>query len=97
MFFDENALMIGEALTTEQEEQLVILLSRNLDLFAWSIKDVPGIDPNFINHHLSLDKGVKPIAQMRRKTNAEKSMSIQKETTNLLESEFIPEVHTPHG
>src|ERR1044072_3122308 len=71
------------------------LLSRNLDFFARSIQDVPGIDQNFISHRLSLNSGVKPIANVWRKFNAEKSLAIQKETAKLLEAEFIWEVQYP--
>lgn len=46
--FGERVPKIGTMLSKEQEDRLTKLLCGNLDLFAWNIKDVLGIDPNFI-------------------------------------------------
>ncbi|XP_057426237.1 uncharacterized protein LOC130719638 [Lotus japonicus] len=58
----ERNLKVGVNLTQIQESRLVQLLAENMDLFAWSARDLPGIDPEFICHKLALNPSVKPIA-----------------------------------
>ena len=36
-----------------EKEQLVDLLRRNVDVFAWDAYETPMLDPNFICHHLN--------------------------------------------
>ncbi|RDX73247.1 hypothetical protein CR513_47173, partial [Mucuna pruriens] len=38
----------------------------NCDVFAWSAQDMPGVDPNFICHRLSIDEQAKPVAQKKK-------------------------------
>jgi len=48
------------------------VIVRHLDTFAWSASDMPGIDPNFLCHRLTMDPKVKPVRQRRRKLNEER-------------------------
>lgn len=52
------------------------LLVENLDLFAWTIRNAPGIDPNYICHWLALNLGVKPLSQARRRMGEEKDKAV---------------------
>ncbi|WP_368970938.1 hypothetical protein, partial [Bacillus cereus] len=61
----ERSLKVGTSLTASQQDRLVKLLVENMDLFAWSAKDLPGIDPEFICHKLALNPGAKPIVQFK--------------------------------
>nr|KYP64788.1 Transposon Ty3-G Gag-Pol polyprotein [Cajanus cajan] len=54
---------------------------------------MPGIDPNFLCHKLSISKEAKPIAQQRRKTGEERKAAIEVEVSKLLDARFIREVH----
>ncbi|RDX93752.1 hypothetical protein CR513_23946, partial [Mucuna pruriens] len=63
---------IGTALDLADEACLVSFLKRNNDVFAWTMDDIPGINPDFICHHLSEAQGAKPIAQKKRKQGEEK-------------------------
>ncbi|XP_057452361.1 uncharacterized protein LOC130744188 [Lotus japonicus] len=89
--FDEKILKIGTKLSEDQEQRL----SKLLDIFAWSHKDMPGIDPNFICHKLALNPGAKPITQTRRRMGNEKEKAIQKEVNKLLAADFIREIKYP--
>ncbi|RDX67052.1 hypothetical protein CR513_54114, partial [Mucuna pruriens] len=55
------------ALAKEDKSHLVSFLLENRDVFAWSLADMLGIDPEFLCHHLSISLGSQPIAQRRRK------------------------------
>ena len=43
------------------EEELVQFLKKNLDVFAWSHEDTPGISPKVIQHRLKVDPKKKPV------------------------------------
>ncbi|RDX60281.1 hypothetical protein CR513_61589, partial [Mucuna pruriens] len=81
---------IGTTLALEDESRL-----ENRDVFAWSLADMPGIDPNFLCHHLSISPGYRPVAQQRRKLGEEKQKAAQDETRKLLTTGFIREIQYP--
>jgi len=41
---------------------------------------MPGIDPDFLCHHLSMDATVRPVRQRRRKFNEERQLVVREET-----------------
>ena len=45
---------------------------RNANLFAWTPKDMPGIDSKVICHKLAIDPKVRPVSQKTRKLGMEK-------------------------
>ncbi|RDY04217.1 Tf2-11, partial [Mucuna pruriens] len=56
---------------------------------------MPGIDPNSMNHRLSIANGARPVMQKKRKQGEEKRRAIQEETSKLLKAGFIREVRYP--
>ena len=44
----ERFFHIGAQMPLLEKEQLVDLLRRNVDVFAWDAYEAPGLDPNFI-------------------------------------------------
>ncbi|XP_059659234.1 uncharacterized protein LOC132306055 [Cornus florida] len=70
-------------------------LRQNQDVFAWSHKDMPGIDPTTIEHRLNTDPIVKPIRQKRRTFATERNMAISEEVNKLLKANFIQQVNYP--
>ncbi|RDX90526.1 hypothetical protein CR513_27597, partial [Mucuna pruriens] len=52
---------IGTIMTKEQEADLTRCLQQNRDVFAWAPEDMPGIDPNFMSHRLSIVQEAQPI------------------------------------
>ncbi|RDX96689.1 Retrovirus-related Pol polyprotein from transposon 17.6, partial [Mucuna pruriens] len=83
---------IGTIMIEEQETELIRCLQRNCDVFAWAPEDMPGIDPNFMNHRLSMADGARPVMQKKQKQGEEKRRAIQEETSKLLKAGFIREV-----
>ena len=71
------------------------VIERHLDAFAWSASDMPGIDPDFLCHHLAMDNLVRPVRQRRRKFNEERRQAIRDETQKLLAAGHIREVQYP--
>ena len=57
---------IGMNLSPRTKEGIVSFLKNNLDIFAWSHEDMPGIPASIIQHHLNVDPRKKPVQQNRR-------------------------------
>ena len=64
-------------------------LKKNLDVFAWSHEDMPGIDRRVIEHSLNIYATKKPIQQKRRVFAPEQNKAITEEVEKLLTAGFI--------
>nr|KYP63475.1 Transposon Ty3-I Gag-Pol polyprotein [Cajanus cajan] len=53
---------------------------------------MPGIDPIFHCHHLSVCRDAKPVAQKKRKMGGERADAVKEETAKLFKAGFIREV-----
>ncbi|MCI45269.1 hypothetical protein A2U01_0066508 [Trifolium medium] len=49
------------------KRQLEACLKENVELFAWSATEMPGIDPEVACHQLALDPMASAVVQRRRK------------------------------
>ena len=54
----ERFFQVGARLPLQQKEELVELLRRNVDVFAWDAYEAPGLNPEFIYHRLNVDPSV---------------------------------------
>ena len=52
---------IGSTLSPEMKAKLVQFLKENLDVFAWSHEDMPGISLEIIQHKLNVNPDRKPV------------------------------------
>ena len=52
---------IGMTLSLEMKSMLVQFLKENLNVFAWSHEDMPGISPKVIEHKLNVNPKKKPV------------------------------------
>ena len=84
---------IGTTLSPGMRAKLVQFLEKNLDIFAWSHEDMPGIAPEIIQHKLNVNPDRKPIQQRRRVFAPERDQTVMDEVTKLLVPGFIREVH----
>ena len=56
----ERFFHVGAQLPLQEREQLVELLRRNVDVFAWDAYETLGLDQKFICHHLNVNPSVTP-------------------------------------
>ena len=54
----EKFFQAGSQLPPQEKEELIEFLRNNVDVFAWSAYEVPGVDPNFICHHLNVNPSI---------------------------------------
>ena len=53
-------LKLGKSLGQKSQDQIAEVITRHLDAFAWFASDMPGIDPDYLCHHLTIDPHVRP-------------------------------------
>ncbi|KAI3473671.1 hypothetical protein Pfo_031543, partial [Paulownia fortunei] len=83
---------IGTQLSQELTDSMTQFLRNNIDIFAWNVRDLEGIDPGVAVHHLNVDPAYKPVKQKKRHFGLENDKVIQKEVEKLLEAGHIREI-----
>ena len=56
-------VLVGAQLTKVERERMVECLKNNKDIFAWSHKDIPGVNPEEAEHCLNIDLSHPPVGQ----------------------------------
>jgi hypothetical protein len=87
---------IGTRMDGRLRESIIEFLKSNLDIFAWTHDDMPGIDPSTICHKLNVDPSIWPIKQKRRVFAPNRNQAISDEVEKLLAAGFIIEVYYPN-
>ena len=91
----ERYTRVGADLEKKTKKDLVQFLKKNIDVFAWSHEDMPGIDPGVITHRLNVSPSFKPIRQKKRVFAPERNSAIKDEVHKLMVAKFIREVYYP--
>ena len=74
---------------------MVEFLKRNIDVFAWNTYEAPGVDLDFICHHLNVNPLVTPKKQLTRRPSKEHAEAVRQEVTKLKQAGAIKEVFFP--
>lgn len=56
-------IFINESLSPPEKEDLIQLICEYIDVFAWSYKDMPGLDPQVVMHSLNINLAAKLFKQ----------------------------------
>ena len=70
-------------------------LRENVDVFAWSAYEAPGIDPSFICHQLNVNPSIIPKRQPPRCPSKEHAEAVRSEVAKLKQAGAIKEVFYP--
>ena len=54
----------------------------NVDLFAWTVADIPGVNPDIITHRLSIYKEARLVTEKKRKLREERCHAAWEEAKN---------------
>ena len=79
-------------LPSQEKEELIRFLRENADVFVWDAYEAPGVDPNFICHHLNVNPSVAPKKQPPRCSSKEHANAIRDEVIKLKKVGAIKEV-----
>ena len=56
----EKFFQIGSQLPQQEREELIEFLKQNIDVIAWNTYEAPGVDLEFICHHLNANPLITP-------------------------------------
>ena len=62
----QKPFFISSQLVAQEREQLVNLLQKYRDVFAWTYDEMSGLDPGSVVHSLNVDPGIRPVVQPAR-------------------------------
>ena len=82
----ERPVYIANDLTPAEEQELIALLMEYRDVFAWSYKDLKGVDPSICQHTIPMRDDVKPSRQRPYTYNEIFAKKIREEIEKLRES-----------
>ena len=80
---------IGADLEGKIKKGLICFLRKNIDVFAWSHEDMPGIDLSVITHRLNVHPSFKPVRQKKRVFAPERDNATKEEVQKLTQAKFI--------
>ena len=96
---DEVVEMINMGTAEEKKElkivdnperaEMIALFKEYLDVFAWSYRDMPGLDPEIASHKIPLYPNAEPKKQKLRRMRPDLSLKIKEEVTKQLEAGFL--------
>ena len=91
----ERYILLGQELSEDEHEELLKFLIDNKEVFAWTPKEMPGIDPGVMVHRLNVDPTHKPVVQKARRSSPAHADAVVEEVERLIEAEAIREVQYP--
>ena len=59
-------VFISNQLSAKEREQLMELIKKYVDVFAWTYNEMPGLDLGLVVHSLNVDLGTKSVIQPAR-------------------------------
>jgi hypothetical protein len=75
----DQTVVIGSDLSADEEANLLLFLQKNKEVFAWSAKDLTGVDRSFIEHKLNIDPSVNSRKQKLRNMSDDKVVALKSE------------------
>jgi len=86
---DVKEIKIGVALEEGVKEKLVSMLKEFSDVFAWSYRDMPGLDTEIVMHKLPLKEDCPPVKQKLRRTRPDMAEKIKEEVKKQFDAGFL--------
>jgi len=86
-----HSINLGTGLNFEERAIITPILTNNTDLFAWSVVDLPGVDPLVASYKLSIYKEARYVSQKKCKLGEERWLAAKVEADKLLNAGFIEE------
>ncbi|KAM1104714.1 hypothetical protein ACFX13_013337 [Malus domestica] len=68
---EQKPIFVNALLSANEIEEYYQLLSEYKGVFAWTYKEMPGLDPVITVHHLVVKPGTRPIKQTQRRYRSE--------------------------
>jgi hypothetical protein len=88
----DRKVIIRANLSNKEEAELIEILAKNKDIFAWSASDLQGVSRDIIQHALDINPKMKPKKQRQRKMPKERILAAKAEFQGLLDANVIRKV-----
>uniref|UniRef100_A0A2N9FZ87 Uncharacterized protein n=1 Tax=Fagus sylvatica TaxID=28930 RepID=A0A2N9FZ87_FAGSY len=88
---------IGSTLLPEKQEELTRLLKEFPEVFAWLYEDMPGIDPDIVQHRIPTLLEIKPVKQKLCRMKLKWMLKIKEEVIKQLKAGFIKNGRSTFG
>ena len=92
---DDQIFQVGASMKDEDRVEILMFIMQNVDVFAWSPYEVPGVDPEFIIHRVNVDLLFPPEKQKPRRSAKEHVKTVKQEVKMLKEAVAIKEIFFP--
>ena len=79
----EKFFQVGAKLPLKEKKILLEFPRVNIDVFAWSPYEAPGIDSSFICHRLNVNSSIVPKRQPPRRPSKEHAEAVKSEVAKL--------------
>ena len=86
---EKKVTYISSHLTQEQFNEVLAVVKRFKDCFAWDYTELPGLDKTLVEHRLPIKKEHIPHQQPPRKMANEVILKVKEEIKRLLQARFI--------
>ena len=79
----DRYFQVGSSMKDCDKIKMLLFLIQNVDMFAWSPYEVPGVDPEFIVHKLNVDPSFLHKKQKLRRLAKEHVEAVRSEVRRL--------------
>ncbi|GAU40248.1 hypothetical protein TSUD_219590 [Trifolium subterraneum] len=86
---EKKEIKIGASLEASVKERVIVLLREYVDIFACSYQDMPGLDPEIVEHHFPLKPECPPVKQKLRRTHPDMALKIKEEVQKQIDAGFL--------
>ena len=91
----EKFFQVRVQLLPQEKQELIEFLQKNVDVFAWNAYEAPGIDPDFICHHLNVNLSITPRKQPPMRSSKDHYEAVKNKVTKFKQAGAIKEVFYP--
>jgi hypothetical protein len=83
-------LYINSILEPEQKTQVIEMLQRQFDAFAWDYEEMKGIHADTCTHHIYTNEQFRPVREPQQRMNPTPKDIVKEELQNSFEPTHIP-------
>ena len=92
---DKKEVKIGANLELSVKQRLIQMLHDYVEIFAWSYKDMPGLDTDIMVHRLTTKEDCPPVKQKVCRMHPEMSEKIKVEVMKQFDAGFFSSYFLP--
>jgi len=91
----KKEIKIGASLDPVVKKRIIELLKEYVDIFAWSYRDMLGLDTDIVVHRLPLKPEYPPVKQKLRRTRPDMALKIKEEGQKQIDVGFLVTLEYP--